>query len=53
MPDNAYQNACKRTYGLLEKQLQLLSEQSENADVALLAQLSEAMVNIARLILLP
>ncbi len=51
MPDNAYQNACKKTYELLEKQLQLLSEQSKNADATLLAQLSEAMVSVARWII--
>ena len=33
---------------LLEKQLQLLSEQSQNADGQLLVQISDAMVSIAR-----
>ncbi len=38
----------KKIIELLEKQLQLLSEQSQNADGQLLVQISEAMVSIAR-----
>lgn len=36
---------------LLEKQLQLLSEQSKNAEGQLLVQLSEAMVSISRFLI--
>lgn len=35
----------------LEKQLQLLSERSDNADVEVLAELTTAMVNIAKLLI--
>lgn len=35
----------------LEKQLQLLSERSDNADVEVLAELTTSMVNIAKLLI--
>lgn len=48
MEQNDSRERINKIIELLEKQLQLLSEQSRNAEGLLLVQLSEAMVSISR-----
>lgn len=51
MEPNDSRERINRIIELLEKQLQLLSEQSKTADGQLLVQISEAMVSVARFLI--